>query len=157
MRSTAIAFSVLLAFGGPALAAHRAPPLVIPNDPSQIPDGESVPLHPNGPPACKKISDIKKTLGAHVHFATLTPAQYHFVEGIYVVDPRTPQGYPPGDGALLVTEKGAHTALVFWTRKDEVCGAYEIKTALAEMIPGIKTGPGETIEPSDGGEGDLSL
>ena len=137
MRAAVILLASLT-FGGPALAAHE--------------HSERAPE-----PKCRAIAEFKKDFGPHIRFTTLTPGQFHFVEGVYVGSPTTPPGLPPGDGAMLATEKGAQKALLIWTRGDKGCDPLPIDIRLAELIPGIKTGPGETIEPSDGGEGDLSL
>ena len=139
MRAAVILLASLT-FGGPALAAHE--------------HSERAPAAPA--PECKKISDIKSE-NPHLRFTVLTPGQFHFIEGVYVGSPSTPPGMPPGDGAMLLTGKGASSAFVIWTHGDKGCNPLPIPIKLAEMIPGIKTGAGETIEPSDGGEGDLSL
>jgi len=99
MRSVALAALVSLAFVGFAAAAHRVPPLVIPNNPSEIPDGEiEAPLHAPVP-RCMKIVDIKDK-NPQVHFEVLGAGAYHFVEGVYAG--QKPVGVmPPGEGPCL--------------------------------------------------------
>jgi hypothetical protein len=53
------------------------------------------------PSPCKPLAKLWADFDAKTHFTTLTPGQFHFVEGIYVGSPTTPDGLPPGDGALL--------------------------------------------------------
>ena len=125
----AVILAASLAFGGTAVAAERAPG-----------------------PSCKKLSEIKRDLGSSFRLTTLTPGQFHFLEGVYVGSPATPPGMPPGDGAVLITMKGGKSAVVIWTHKDQGCDPLPIPVKLAELIPNIKTGPGETIEPSDDGD-----
>ena len=52
------------------------------------------------PSPCKPLAKLWADFDAKTHFTTLTPGQFHFVEGIYVGSPTTPDGLPPGDGAL---------------------------------------------------------
>jgi peptidoglycan hydrolase-like protein with peptidoglycan-binding domain len=68
---------------------------------------------------------------AKTHFTTLTPGQFHFVEGIYVGSPTTPDGLPPGDGALLATHDGAQNGIIFWTRGPLACRPLPISEKLA--------------------------
>ena len=74
------------------------------------------------------------------HFTTLTPGQFHFVEGLYVGSPTTPDGLPPGDGALLATHDGAKNGIIIWTRGRLACAPIPINEKLMNLIAGIKTG-----------------
>lgn len=129
MRRIPVALLVSLALGGTAFAAERAP--------QDHPDSH-----------CEKIADIKAK-NPKLHFEVLSPGAFHFAEGAYSILP--PIGIPPGDGALLATQKGAHTALLIWTHKGQGCAPTPIPEEFAKLIPGIKTAPGEKPEPYDEG------
>ena len=53
--------------------------------------------------------------GKDTAIAPLTPAQFHFLQGVYVLSPTTPDGLPPGDGALLLTRDHGDEGLILWT------------------------------------------
>ena len=85
--------------------------------------------------ACKLSADFD----AKTHFTTLTPGQFDFVEGIYVGSPATPDGLPPGDGALLATHSGTKNGIFFGptARSRE---AAPNQPELIKLIADIKTG-----------------
>ena len=51
-------------------------------------------------PPCKPLTRLWPDFDPKTHFTALTPGQFHFVEGVYVGSPTTPDGLPPGDGAM---------------------------------------------------------
>ena len=77
---------------------------------------------------------------AKTHFAPLTPGQFHFSEGLYVGSPTTPEGLPPGDGALLATHDGDKGGVIIWTRGPLACSPIAINEKLVKLISDIKTG-----------------
>jgi len=102
-----------------------------------------------------KIVEIKAK-NPQAHFEVLGAGAYHFVAGVYAGQP--PVGVmPPGDGAILVTEKGKHGAEVIWTRHDEGCEPFLLPEELARSIPGIKTAKDEKFEPGEDSKGDVHL
>jgi len=127
MRCVVLSLLASLAFGGPAIAAHER--------------AERAPA-----PHCMKIEEFKKQFDAKTHFEVLGPGAFHFVEGLYVGSPATPEGMPPGDGAIIATHKGAPGGILIWTHRDEACAPLPINAKLVRLIPGIKTAPGETAE-----------
>jgi hypothetical protein len=92
------------------------------------------------PSPCKPLAKLQVDFDANTHFTTLTPGQFHFVEGIYVGSPRTPEGLPPGDGALLATHDGDKNGVILWTRGPLACGPIPISEKLIKLIASIKTG-----------------
>ena len=70
----------------------------------------------------------------------LTPGQFHFVEGLYVESPTTPEGLPPGDGALLATHDSGKNGIIVWTRGPLACAPIPINEKLVKLIAIIKTG-----------------
>ena len=91
-------------------------------------------------PPCKPLTELRTEFDSKTHFTTLTPGQFHFVEGLYVGSPTTPEGLPPGDGALLVTHDGSTNGIVIWTRGPLACAPIPINEKLVNLIIGIKTG-----------------
>ena len=49
------------------------------------------------PSSRKPLAKLRIDFDAKTHFTMLTPRQFHFVEGIYVGSPTTPDGLPPGE------------------------------------------------------------
>lgn len=107
-------------------------------------------LHPTGSaalaangklsPLCKPLAKLLIEFDSRTHFMTLTPGQFHFVEGLYVGSPTTPDGLPPGDGALLATHYGSKDGIIIWTRGPLACAPIPINEKLINLIANIKTG-----------------
>jgi hypothetical protein len=91
-------------------------------------------------PPCKPLARLWVDFDAKTHFTALTPGQFHFVEGVYVGSPTTPDGLPPGDGAMLATHDGAANGVIIWTRGPLACGPIQISEKLIKLIAAIKTG-----------------
>jgi hypothetical protein len=92
------------------------------------------------PSPCKPLAKLWADFDAKTHFTELTPGQFHFVEGVYVGSPTTPDGLPPGDGAMLATHDGASNGIIIWTRGSLACGPIQISQKLIKLIAAIKTG-----------------
>ncbi len=141
MVRTALVFSLAaLALGGPALARERGSGLTVEEetDPgfSLTLDGGTRALVPH----CKPIVKLKADFDQHTHFTALSTGQFHFVEGVYVGSPSTPEGLPPGDGALLATHDGDKNGVIVWTRGTLACGPLPIPEKLIKLIDAVKTG-----------------
>jgi hypothetical protein len=95
-------------------------------------------------PGCRPLAKLRTDFDATTHFIALTAGQFHFVEGIYVGSPSTPDGLPPGDGALLATHDGAKNGVILWTRGPLACGPIAISEKLIKLIADIKTGSVDT-------------
>ena len=89
---------------------------------------------------CKPLAKLWADFDAKTHFTALTPGQFHFVEGVYVGSPTTPDGLPPGDGAMLATRDGVANGVIIWTRGPLACGPIQISEKLLKLIAAIKTG-----------------
>lgn len=106
------------------------------------PEAAVVALAENKTPSpCRPLVKLRADFEANTHFTALTPGQFHFVEGIYVGSPTTPDGLPPGDGAMLATHDGAKNGIVLWIRGPLACGPIVISEKLIKLIANIKTGP----------------
>ena len=130
---------------------------------------------PNGP-VCQPLAKIKAGFDSSYVFAPLTPGQYHLIQGFYLGSPVTPQGFPPGDGALLITHGGDKGGAILWTRGKDACITpivvrrdttgnpvgtqympLPIDAKMVAALTGVKTGVGETAPASKDDEGDLHL
>lgn len=118
LHTLAIALAAFLAFGGAAHAAER----------------QSVHAQ------CKALAKLKADFDAKTHVVQLTAGQFHFVEGLYVGSPSTPDGLPPGDGALLVSHDGDKDGIIVWTRGQLACAPIPVNERLIKLIASIKTG-----------------
>ena len=94
----------------------------------------------NPSPPCKPLAKLWAEFDSKTHFTTLTPGQFHFVEGLYVGSPTTPDGLPPGDSALLATHDGAKNGIIIWIRGPLACSPIPINEKLIDLIAGIKSG-----------------
>jgi hypothetical protein len=121
LRTLGIALAASLVFGGAARAA------------------EAQGAHSQ----CKALAKLRAEFDAKTHFVQLTAGQFHFVEGVYVGSPSTPDGLPPGNGAILVTHDGDKDGIVIWTRGALACAPIPVNEKLMKLIAGVKTGEGE--------------
>lgn len=74
------------------------------------------------------------------HWVELTPEQWRFLEGVYVVNPLTPPGLPFGDKAALAQVEGNDGALVFFIDGDRACAPMPIPHELLGMLKDVATG-----------------
>lgn len=91
-------------------------------------------------PMCATIDKAKEQLPPGTTFKALTPGQFHFMQGIYVVLPNTPEGFPPGNGAILARSKDLNGAIVLWTRGILACNPLHIPPNIVDMLGKINTG-----------------
>ena len=70
---------------------------------------------------CASLEKAQNSAGKDTAIAPLTPAQFHFLQGVYVLNPTMPDGLPPGDGALLLTRDHSDDGLILWTLGPLVC------------------------------------
>lgn len=96
MRRISIALLASLALGGSALAAEA----------------------PVFKPHCEPLAKLTAA-NKDAKFTKMSVGQFHFLTGFYVSSPITPEGLPPGDGALLAEIDG-HPGIV-WTHGHEAC------------------------------------
>jgi len=91
-------------------------------------------------PRCIPLDRAQKAAGAHTAVAPLTAAQFHFLQGVYVLNPSTPDGLPPGDGALLLTWDGEKDGLILWTRGPLACAPMAAPAKLIKYLKAVKAG-----------------
>ena len=124
LRMLAIALATSLTFGGVARTAEG----------------------PSGHAQCKPLAKLKTEFDAKTHAVPLTAGQFHFIEGVYVGSPSTPDGLPPGNGAILVTHDGDKDGIVIWTRGALACAPIPVNEKLIKLLVSVKTGEGEDEE-----------
>jgi hypothetical protein len=116
-----LSFAAALAMtGGVAFAAERAPA-----------------------PPCMPLAKFKATNSdSQTHLTDLTPGQFHFVAGIYVGSPTTPEGLPPGDSVILARHDGVKNGALVWvnTKLKLACAPTTIDEKLLKLVDAIKTG-----------------
>ncbi len=78
-------------------------------------------VHPAERPACTSLEKAQRAAGKETSITALTPAQFHFLQGMYVAMPTTPEGLPPGDGALILTRDKSDEGIIIWTRGILAC------------------------------------
>ncbi len=84
---------------------------------------------------CKIPSEGRKSMGPGLVWQELTPAQYHFIQGVYVGSPDTARGLPPGDGAMIA--RGKDGGLVVWTIGKRLwCNPIKVDDPIIELILG---------------------
>jgi hypothetical protein len=120
---------IALAFGGSAEAAQRH---------GARPPGSS-PAHSPGTAQCMALAAMKAKLKA-MTWTPLTAGQFHFMEGVYVGSPATPEGLPPGDGAELVQAPGEKDGVIVWTRGKRACVAMPVPAKLIELMGALDSG-----------------
>jgi hypothetical protein len=91
---------------------------------------------------CTSIEKAQKAAGRDTTITALNGAQFHFLQGMYVASPTTPDGLPPGDGALILTRDRGEDALILWTRGVLACAPTPIGHAakLLKMLAAVKAG-----------------
>lgn len=95
---------------------------------------------------CKALAKLEASLDAKTHAAPLTEGQFHFIEGVYVGSPMTPDGLPPGAGALIITHDGDAGGLIVWTRGALACAPSPVNDKLLNLMQAVKTGQGEDAD-----------
>ena len=91
-------------------------------------------------PRCASLEKTQKAAGKDTAIAPLTPAQFHFLQGVYVLSPMTPDGFPPGDGALLLTRDHGDEGLILWTLGSLVCEPMPAPKKLLDYLARVKSG-----------------
>ena len=69
----------------------------------------------------------------------LTSDQWHFLRGIYAMNPLTPPGLPYGDKAALVKIDGSSGGMVFFIDGDKACTPMAVPEQLLAMMDAVAT------------------
>jgi hypothetical protein len=89
---------------------------------------------------CKALVKLRADFDAKTHWTQLSPGQFHFVEGVYVGSPPTPEGLLLGDGAMLARRDGDKDGVFVWTRGPLACAPLPVPEKLIKLMGAIKTG-----------------
>lgn len=76
----------------------------------------------------------------HGRWVTVTTDQFNFLRGVYVLNPNTPAGMPPGDRAVLATVEGKGGALAFFIDGRLACTPMALPDALVKMLMEVDAG-----------------
>ena len=85
------------------------------------------------PPKASCSTQFESPKGFSVH--SLTLPQYLLAEGIWLLNPLTPRGFPPGDSAVLMIPDGADDGAVVFLDGEKACQPF--MSAPKEMIEDI--------------------
>lgn len=98
---------------------------------------------------CAALSIPKGAFAAHDgKWVEVTPEQYHFLQGVYAMDPMTPPGLPFGDKAVLATTGGMPGGLIFFIDGDRACTPMPVPREVVDMMSDVAAGV-VSHEPSD--------
>lgn len=92
---------------------------------------------------CVDVSVPKNAVSAHNgKWIQLTPEQWQFIRGVYVLNPQTPAGLPYGDKAVLAQVDGKPGGMIFFIDGDKACTPMPVPVELISMMNDVAT---ETI------------
>lgn len=79
---------------------------------------------------------------------TVTTDQWEWLRGVYVLNPNTPTGLPPGDRAVLAQVKGKDGGLVFFIDGRLACTPMHLPDALIKLLMDVDAAlvPHEGVE-----------
>lgn len=70
----------------------------------------------------------------------LTPEQWQFIRGVYVLNPQTPAGLPYGDRAALAEVEGNAGGMIFFIDGEKACTPMPVPRELIDMMNDVATG-----------------
>ena len=94
---------------------------------------------------CTSLQNAQKNAGRRTSVIPMSRAQFHFLQGLYVGLPSTPDGLPPGDGALVIKSDSDDTGMILWTRGPLACDPIALPKAgkLLKYLADVKAGMGD--------------
>jgi hypothetical protein len=92
---------------------------------------------------CRPLADIRAEVAAHGdgRWIELTPEQWQFSRGIFVLNPNTPPGLPYGDRAALIQRADDKGGLVLFLDGDRACEPMAMPADAIELL--MRVGSGE--------------
>ena len=89
---------------------------------------------------CVDVSLPKQVIAAqNGKWVELTPEQWQFLRGVYVLNPETPPGLPYGDRAALAQVDGNPNGLVFFIDGDKACTPMRAPPELLALMREVAT------------------
>ena len=90
---------------------------------------------PHAQSSCVDVAGPKAAIEAkHGKWITVTTDQWEFLRGVYVLNPNTAPGLPPGDRAVLAELAGDDGAVIFFIDGATACTPMPIPAALVKML-----------------------
>ena len=90
------------------------------------------------PQMCIPVSEAKDiATKQHATWTELTPDQWQFMRGVYMLLPTTPPGLPYGNHAVLVTQ--GDNGLVMFIDGDKACTPVPVPKAMLEVLADVKS------------------
>jgi len=98
-------------------------------------------------PRCTSLEKAQKAAGKGTTITAVSRAQFYVLTGMYLRDPQTPEGLPPGDGALILARDDDGAGLILWTRGSLACDPWPIGDAkkLLKLLAEVKRGDGDGL------------
>lgn len=78
---------------------------------------------------CDKLAKVEKSFGPDGVLTPMSRAQYFVLVGMYLRDPSTPEGLPPGDGAAILSSQDGSAGLILWISGPIACDPWPISEA----------------------------
>ena len=72
-------------------------------------------------------------------FTRVTPGQFHFLQGVAAINPETPPGLPPGDGALLAMGDRSGEGVVMFVSGGKMCLPMGAPSTLIDLMGRVLT------------------
>ena len=89
---------------------------------------------------CVDASAPKQVIAArNGKWIELTPEQWQFLRGVYVMNPQTPAGLPYGDKAVLAQVENYPDGLVFFIDGDKACTPMRAPPELLALMQEVAT------------------
>lgn len=89
---------------------------------------------------CRDVSASKALVAAHHgRWIDLSPDQWQFLRGVFVVNPETPAGLPFGDRAALARFEGYVGGIVFFIDGDKACTPMAAPPELVSLMQDVAT------------------
>lgn len=86
-------------------------------------------------PSCVLKDGPKAAIEAeHGRWIHLTTDQWEFLRGVYVVNPNTPAGMPPGDRAVLAEVDGKPGGVVFFIDGEQACSPMAVPDEMIKVL-----------------------
>ncbi|HEY3885362.1 MAG TPA: hypothetical protein VGL62_09165 [Vicinamibacterales bacterium] len=70
---------------------------------------------------CRPLAEVRAAAAGASRWIELTPEQWQFARGMFVLNPNTPAGLPYGDKAELVQQAGDKDGVVLFLDGDKGC------------------------------------
>ena len=93
--------------------------------------------------SCRPLAQVRAEVAAHAdgRWIELTPEQWQFARGIFVLNPNTPPGLPYGDRAALIQRGDEKSGLLLFLDGDQACEPMAMPADGVDLL--MRVGAGE--------------